>query len=231
MLNKGDYTFAKRIENTLKFMNHSNKDFEKAFNSLDYNDYYKTRDNKQYDSRIYVFNKNDPQTGNLYVKFSLNKELKDLNILSYNNDEIVHEETKHIPTISALVKNPNFLDLIGRSVDKALSIIKNKVENHQYSKAYRANRSIKELRYQRKEFRDIVSKLEKKHYISGPDVVYLNAAMDNIDGTVWVFGYNDETKENELYIKFLIDTSQNEIKVLSFHLTDRPLNFFFEELQ
>lgn len=136
MLNKGDYTFAKRIENTLKFMNHSNKNFEKAFNSLDYNDYYKTRDNKQYDSRIYVFNKNDPQTGNLYVKFSLNKELKDLNILSYNNDEIVHEETKHIPTISALVNNPNFTksDLIGRSVDKALSIIKNKVENHQYSK-------------------------------------------------------------------------------------------------
>lgn len=103
---------------------------------LDYNDYYKTRDNKQYDSRIYVFNKNDPQTGNLYVKFSLNKELKDLNILSYNNDEIVHEKTKHIPTISALVNNPNFTksDLIGRSVDKALSIIKNKVENHQYSK-------------------------------------------------------------------------------------------------
>lgn len=116
---------------------------------------------------------------------------------------------------------------------KPFQLLKTKLKiiNILNSKAYRANRSIKELRYQRKEFRDIVSKLEKKHYISGPDVVYLNAAMDNIDGTVWVFGYNDETKENELYIKFLIDTSQNEIKVLSFHLTDRPLNFFFEELQ
>lgn len=233
LLNKGDYTFAKRIENTLKFMNHSNKDFEKAFNSLTYNDYYKTRDNKQHHSKIYVFDKNTPEKGNLYVKFSLNKELKDLNIVSYNNDEIVYEKTKNAPTISTLVNDPGFtkLDLVGRSVDKALSIIKNKVESHQYSKAHRANQSLKELRYQRKNFRDIVLKLEKKHYISGPDLVYPSADINNMEGTVWVFGYNDEVKGNELYIKFLIDTTEEELKVLSFHPTDRPLNFFFKELQ
>ena len=106
--------------------------------------------------------------------------MKDLNIVSYNNDEIVYEETKNIPNISALVNEPCFtkLNLVGRSVDKALSIIKEKVESHQYFKAYRVNESLKELKYQRKEFRDIVSRLEKKHYISGPDVVYLNAAKE-----------------------------------------------------
>ncbi|HJD00728.1 MAG TPA: hypothetical protein H9923_07320 [Candidatus Dwaynia gallinarum] len=136
------------------------------------------------------------------------------------------KKTKNIPNISALVNEPGFtkLNLVGRSVDKALSIIKEKVESHQYFKAHRVNESLKEFRY-------IVSRLEKKHYISGPDVVYLNAAMDNIDGTIWVFGYNDDTKGNELYIKFLISTNEDQLKVLSFHPTDRPLNFFFKELQ
>lgn len=233
LLNEGNYTMAKRLENTLRFMNHSKEDFEKAFNTLDYTDYYKTRDNKLHQSRIYVFEKNDSEKGNLYIKFSLNSELQDLGFVSYNNDEVTYEKTKNIPNISALVNEPGFtkLNLVGRSVDKALSIIKEKVESHQYFKAYRVNESLKELKYQRKEFRYIVSKLEKKHYISGPDVVYPNAAMDNIDGTVWVFGYNDDTKGNKLYIKFLISTNEDQLKVLSFHPTDRPLNFFFKELQ
>lgn len=231
LLNEGNYTMAQRLENTLRFMNHSKEDFEKAFNSLTYNDYYKTRDNKQHHSKIYVFDKNTPEKGNLYVKFSLNKELKDLNIVSYNNDEIVYEKTKNAPTISTLVNDPGFtkLDLVGRSVDKALSIIKNKVESHQYFKAHRANQSLKELKYQRKEFRDIVSRLEKKHYISGPDIVY--PGTSEMDGTIWIFGYNDASRGNELYIKFLISTNEDELKVLSFHPTDRPLNFFFKELQ
>lgn len=231
LLNKGEYKMVPRLKDTLDFMNHSSEDFEKAFNSLIYNDYYKTRYNKQHNSRIYVFDKNDPKKGNLYMKFSLTKELKDLNIISYNNDEIVHEETKHIPTVSTLVNDSSFtkLDLVGRSADKALSIIKDRVENHEYFKAHRVNESLKELRYMRKEFRNIVSKLEKKHYISGPDPVH--QGTDRGDGSVWVFGYNDEVRGNELYIKFLIGKNENELRVLSFHKTDRPLNFFFKELQ
>lgn len=212
-------------------MNHSNEDFEKAFNSLTYNDYYKTRYNKQHHSRIYVFNKNNPETGNLYVKFSLNKELKNLNIVSYNNDEIHYEGTPNAQTISSILNKPNFtkLNTVGKAVDKALSIIKDRVSSHQYFRAPRVNESLEELRYMRKEFRNIVSKLEKKDYISGPDLA--NSEGGKRTGTVWVFGYNDEVKKNELYIKFLIDLKENELNVLSFHPTDRPLNYFFKDLQ
>lgn len=231
LINEGNYRMVPRLEDTLKFMKHSNENFKIAFNSLTYDDYFKTRDNKQHRSRIYVFNKNDSEKGNLYIKFALTKDLKSLSIISYNNDEVKHEESSSVPSISMLLNDPNYtkVNLVGKAVDKALSIIKSRISSHQYFKAPRVNDSLKELKYKRREFRDIILSFEKKHYISGPEKTHPDTRSR--DGTVWVFGYNDEVKRHELYIKFLINNDENEVNVLSFHPTDRPLNFFFKELQ
>lgn len=75
---------AQRLENTLRFMKHSREDFEKAFNTLDYTDYYKTRDNKLHQSRIYVFEKNDSEKGNLYIKFLISTNEDQLKVLSFH---------------------------------------------------------------------------------------------------------------------------------------------------
>ncbi len=148
---------------------------------------------------------------------------------SYN--EIKYEGSQDIPSISTLLNNPNFtkLNLVGRSADKALSIIKDRVGSHKYFKSPRVSEEIKKLRYKIKEFRDIILLLEKKHYVLGPEPTHPDTRRR--DGTIWLFGYNDTARGNELYIKFLIDNEENEVNVLSFHPTKRPLEYFFKELQ
>lgn len=232
LVKEKNYTIVPKLNDSLKFMNYSKREFRRAFNSLTYEDYVRTQISKTSNQdNIYIFEKNEDNGKNIYFKFSLDKKSKNLNIIGYNNSDVKFEGiSPEPPDISTILGNESLrkLNLIGRSADKALHIVKEKILKNKYYLPYRVRNELREAGYNYKTFVKILLSLKKTDYILGPENPHENTGKMDINKTVWVFGFNDKVKKENLYIKFIIDENEDTISFLSFHPTDRPLRFFFK---
>lgn len=242
-LNSGDYKISPRLQSTLNFMGQSEEGLKSAINLLDKTHYKKSHDDYReqkggiiYKQTVYSFEKNNSgDDRKIYLKFGLNKENKNLNIITYSDSSLIYEGIDPTQDVSKILNNPSFfnVDLLGRAADKAILIAKEKISQGKYVLAGRTRYGIQQMGYSYEEFREIMSSLTKKSYILGPEPIESNKNNPHHlqNGNVFVFGPREPKKNKDLYIKFVIDNEKDDIFVLSFHERTDSLEPFFKELQ
>ncbi len=243
LVNEGNFSISNVLERNLKFIGKNKEDLKPAFELLDvhhykksFDDYRKKGKEVKYLETVYCFEKNDPgDERKIYAKFGLNRENKNLRIRTFNDSDIKVDGIDISQDVSKLLNNLEYnkIDLIGRVVDKAISILKSKIESEEYRILGRVKYGLEQLGYTKNEFKNIMRSLTKKDYVSGPNSVELD--KDNKwhiqQGDLFIFGYDDPKTNKEIYIKFVIDEETNNISILSFHESDSDLNYFFKELR
>ena len=236
LVDDGNYIIIPKLKDTLSFMDYSEDNFKSDIKSLTPENFSKVRTTNVYRGCQYGFEKNGEESDKkLYVKFSMDKSDSNLTFVSYHNSDIKFEGAPdEQQDISQILNSPGFvkLDLLGRPVDKALTIAKQKIIDGDYQKIVRVKEGIRNLNYKMSDFREVIYLLDKKNFVIGPQPNY-GASQDSSDAEnfVWVFGYYDKRIRNDIYIKFAIDKNGDNLVFLSFHPTDRPLNYFFKDLQ
>lgn len=244
LVNEDNFSITNILERNLKFIGKNKADLKSTFDALDETNYKKSFDDYreagkdiQYKETVYQFEKNDSNSGRqIYVKFALNnKELKNLRIRAFSDNAIEIDGVDSSQNVSKLLNDPEYIkiDFVGRIVDRAVSILKSKIESKNYHLSNRARYGLERLGYTQEDFTNIIKSLEKKDYISGPDII--KSDKDNKyhikNGNVFIFGYVDPKTKKESYIKFIIEEGSNNILVLSFHESDTELKYFFKELR
>ncbi len=244
-LDSGNYTISPKLESTLKFMGQTKKGLKSAINLLDKNHYKKSYDdyrghynNAVYKQTVYFFEKNDTNDERkVYLKFALDRKSKDrnLNLITYGDNSLIGEGINPDQDVSKILNNPSFfnVDLLGRAADKAAYIVKEKMGQGKYKLPSRVKYGIQQMGYSYGEFKEIMTSLTKRDYISGPEPV--RSDKDNPyhvqSGGVFVFGPHDPKKNKDLYIKFVIDEGSSDVYILSFYERMEGLGPFFKELQ
>lgn len=243
LINDGNFSMSDILERSFKFIRKGTEDIKSSFDVLNEKHYiksfedYKRKDKRvQYNETVYFFEKNDSDDQRqVYVKFSLNRENKDLRLKFFSDNAIEVEGVDSSKDISKILNNPEYAknDFSGRVVDKAISILESKIDSRKYRILNRARYGLEQLGYTQNDFKRVMKSLTKKNYISGPDSVRTD--KDNIwniqQGDLFIFGYKDPQTDKEIYIKFVIEEGSNNILILSFHETDNDLRYFFKELQ